>query len=75
MPSTGTCRPSARDWTRDAAGKPVDWTAPPYRDGGRLSLVLAHEDPRALEPGTLRRRIAEYYWLARGGALPTPERG
>ena len=53
----------AKDWTRDANGDFVDWTAPPYQDGGVVSLVLEGEDPARIHPAVWDRRIREFYLL------------
>lgn len=48
-------------WTTDQHGKPVDWTKPPHRQGGILTLILEHEE--TMTPDEARRRVVEYYRL------------
>jgi hypothetical protein len=54
-----------RTVTRDAAGRVVDWTRPPYRVGGLLRLVLEGEDPQKIPSAVSLQRICEYYRAAR----------
>lgn len=54
---------SGNDWTRDAADNYVDWTRPPYRQGGLLVLLLEGEDPARLSPEIFTQRIREYSLL------------
>lgn len=53
--------PSLRDtWTRGPDGRPIDWSQPPYRVGGRVCLLLAGEQPNDLSSADWIRRTAEY---------------
>lgn len=56
---------TARPWTTDPAGKPVDWLAPEYhRGGGVMVLRLPGENPE--QPLTVRlQRASEYIRLIR----------
>ncbi len=49
------------DWTRDQAGKHVDWTKRPYYVKGVLNVVLPHE--RELSHEEISKRIGEYMKL------------
>lgn len=46
-------------WTTHE-GKPVDWTAPPHYQNGRLDLVLPGEDRALIDPEVLSVRRKEY---------------
>lgn len=52
-------------WTVDEHGAPVKWTAPPYKVGAVLRLVLTDEDPSKLSLAIRKKRIGEYYKLVR----------
>lgn len=56
MPSTGR-----RAWTRDKHGRPVDWSAPPYTQGGVVTFLLEGEAARDVSDAEHRKRLAEYY--------------
>ena len=51
------------DWTRDAKGKYIDWTQPPYYVNGVLNVLLP--DERDISSETISKRITEYSKLTR----------
>ena len=48
-------------WTTDHDGQYVDWTKPPYRQGGIVTFLLPHET--RLDTAETIRRVTEYYRL------------